>query len=140
VGKLEQGGRAVLRPELADPDDEQDEVAEDIDEREVRAMQSEEQQRPERIHEQDDEERASGPAVFPCGGRRGAHQDIERRPDRTEDPVGRIEGGLHEAGIPAFDLGHRGGGAQAADGQAEGDEADEPPGKSRAAPFAAFTG
>ena len=130
----------MLRPELANPDDEQDQVAEDIDQREVRAMHPEEEQGPERVDQKDDEERPTGPAVGPCGVGRTGHEDVERRPDWTEDPVRRIEGGLHEAGVPALDLRHRGGRAEPADGQAEGEEADETPRESRVAPCMPFAG
>ena len=108
VGNLEQGVAAMLRPKLADPEDEQRQVGEDVDEREARLVQSEEEQGPECVHEQDDEERPAGRAVGP--GLRGGprHEDVERRPDRAEGPVGGIEGRLDEAGIPTLDLGHRG--------------------------------
>ena len=103
-------------------------------------MQSEEEQGPERVHEQDDEERLARWPVAPRGVSRTGHVGIERRPDRAEYPIGRIEGRLGEASIPALDFWHRGGGAEATDREAEGDEADEAPGESRVAPFVPLTG
>jgi len=59
----------------------------------------------------------------PAGDR---DENVEDRPDRREDPVGRIEGRLLERGVPAFRAGDQADGGAAADDQDEEDEQDEP--------------
>ena len=72
-------------------------------------MQGEEHGRPGRVEQEHEEEgdlrlqriRMGGPPNPPDGD---GHQHVERGPDRAEDPVGRVEGGLLELGVPPGNL------------------------------------
>ena len=72
-------------------------------------MQGEEHRRPGRVEQEHEEEGdlrlqriGMGGAPDPPDG--DGHEDIERGPDGTEDPVGWVEGWLLELGVPGGNL------------------------------------
>jgi len=125
VGGEQPGGGLADREEAAECEEDGEPEGDDLHQRPAQFMCAEEDRRPCGVPGELDEveyERLSPSGAPPHHPGGHGHHHVEQRPDRTEDPAGRIPCGLVEGGIPL--VGH---GEDAEQGRAEGEynEADE---------------
>ena len=135
VGQHEDSGEAIERPEADGGDDNGDPEQDDDDERCQKLVGGEENACPDEVEgELDVEEDEGFPAVAgdrsdggdaPDEPRSDGHEAVEDGPDRSEDPVGWVEAGFDEGGVPGGDGRCGEDGADGRDGIAEEQEEDQ---------------
>lgn len=134
VGQQAPGGEAVDRAEGGDGCDDQAIEEQDDEQGGERAVQAEEDRRPEGVDCElpaPDGQGATlaGPDVrcaphAPCGD---THAEVKNGPDRGENPVRRGGRRVRQHGVPGADVGRRGGAFDRADQQNEHEKSEQRP-------------